>query len=103
MSLFGEKCARCGTRTRHEHDGGPMCESCEQEVQLLVSAEGEIPRKCPIDGNLMQKEVSHMIVIDRCPKCAGVWLDGGELERMKGGVEEDALLAMSRSFIMPIG
>ncbi len=80
-----------------------MCESCEQEVQLLVSAEGEVPRKCPIDGNLMQKEVSHMIVIDRCPKCAGVWLDGGELERMKGGVEEDALLAMSRSFIMPIG
>ena len=80
-----------------------MCESCEQEVQLLVSAKGESERKCPIDDTAMQKEISHMIVIDRCPQCGGVWLDSGELERMKGGVEEDALLAMSRSFIMPIG
>ncbi len=103
MSLFGDKCARCGTRTHHEHDGGPMCESCEQEVELLMAAKGEASRQCPIDQSILRKEVSHMIVIDRCPQCSGVWLDGGELERMKGGVEEDALLAMSRSFIMPIG
>ncbi|MBW2422744.1 MAG: zf-TFIIB domain-containing protein [Deltaproteobacteria bacterium] len=46
----------------------------------------------------MQKEIAHMLVIDRCPTCGGVWLDGGELERLKGDVNEQALLAMSRGF-----
>ncbi len=71
-------------------------------MQLIVEAQSENARCCPIDGQTMQKEVSFMIVIDRCPRCSGVWLDGGELERLKGGVEEKALVAMSRSFVMPI-
>ncbi|MGB0692178.1 MAG: zf-TFIIB domain-containing protein [Pseudomonadales bacterium] len=44
-----------------------------------------------------------MIVIDRCPKCQGVWLDGGELERLKGGVESGAIMAMTGSFTGPFG
>lgn len=101
MSLFGEKCVRCGEKTRHEANGVPTCEACEQEMKLLVDAESEKARPCPVDGETMKKEVAHMIVIDRCPKCQGVWLDGGELERIKGGVEAKALMAMANGFTVP--
>jgi len=101
MSFFGEKCARCGVRTRNKVKGAPTCEQCEREMQLLVQAEGESNRPCPIDGEPMKKEIAHMIVIDRCPTCQGVWLDGGELERIKGGVEAKALMAMARGFTVP--
>ena len=103
MSLFGEKCARCGVRTRHEVEGKATCETCEQEMQLMVEASQETQRPCPVDGETMKKEVAHMIVIDRCPKCQGVWLDGGELERLKGGVESSAIMAMAGSFTGPFG
>ncbi len=101
MALFGDKCARCGTRTRNEVDGAATCESCEQEMQLMLQAGGEPERACPIDGEWMVKEIAHMLVIDRCPKCHGVWLDGGELERLKGGVEASALMAMTTGFTVP--
>jgi len=102
MALFGEKCARCGRKTRNEVDGKATCVDCEQEMQLLVEAEGETRRGCPVDGAEMSKEIAHMIVIDKCPKCGGVWLDGGELERLKGGVEAEALMAMTTGFTLPL-
>ena len=102
MALFGEKCARCGKKTRNEVDGKATCEACEQEMTLLVAAEGESKRPCPVDGAIMSKEIAHMIVIDKCPTCRGVWLDGGELERLKGGVEAEALMAMTTGFTLPI-
>ena len=101
MSLLGEKCARCGVRTRHEAKGIPTCEQCEREMQLMVEAKGEASRPCPVDGETMRKEIAHMIVIDRCPRCQGVWLDGGELERIKGGVEAKAIMAMANGFTVP--
>lgn len=101
MSLFGEKCARCGARTHHEVEGRPMCDNCEKETGLMLQAEGESSRPCPVDGEMMKKEIAHMIVIDRCPKCQGVWLDSGELERIKGGVEAQALMAMANGFTVP--
>lgn len=101
MSLFGEKCARCGARTKHEVQGQATCEACEKEMQLMLDAKEEDPRPCPVDGETMQKEIAHMLVIDRCPKCRGVWLDGGELERIKGGVEASALMSMATGFTGP--
>jgi Transcription factor zinc-finger len=103
MSLFGEKCARCGRKTKHVVDGAATCESCEAEMALLVEAQGESDRPCPVDGEVMKKEIAHMLVIDRCPRCQGVWLDGGELERIKGGVEATALTAMANGFTIPFG
>lgn len=103
MALFGEKCARCGNKTHNQVEGKATCEPCEREMRLLVEAEGEAERVCPVDGEWMSKEIAHMIVIDRCPKCHGVWLDGGELERLKGGVESEALLAMTTGFTVPLG
>ena len=70
-------------------------------MALLVQASGETDRLCPVDQVKMTKEIAHMIVVDRCPTCSGVWLDGGELERLKGDVNEQAILAMSRGFGFP--
>jgi Zn-finger nucleic acid-binding protein len=36
----------------------------------------------------MAKEILLNLVVDRCPTCHGVWLDGGELEQMRGAIEE---------------
>ncbi len=102
MSLFGEKCARCGSRTRLEKDGSPTCEACQQEMALLVEAAREEKRPCPVDGEIMAKEVAAMVVVDRCPACHGVWLDGGELEKLKGNAEANAVMAMTTGLTMPL-
>jgi PAS domain S-box-containing protein len=49
--------------------------------------------KCPRCGVLMDLEYAEDVEIDVCPSCHGVWLDYGELERLKelteaGGDEE---------------
>ena len=103
MSLFGEKCARCGDKTRNEVEGQAICDACQQEMKLLVEANEEELRSCPVDNTSMKKEIAHMIVVDRCPRCQGVWLDGGELEKLKGGVEASALTAMAHGFTVPFG
>jgi Zn-finger nucleic acid-binding protein len=38
-----------------------------------------------------------MVVIDRCPECGGVWLDGGELERLYTDASDEALVQMARA------
>lgn len=101
MSLFGEKCARCGARTRLEKDGSPTCEACQKEMQLLIEAAAETKRPCPVDGETMSKEVAAMVVVDRCPKCQGIWLDGGELDKIKGNAEAAAVMAMTTGFTTP--
>ncbi len=43
-------------------------------------------RKCPKDQTLMMQHFSsskRKVVIDECPKCAGVWLDVGELATIR--------------------
>ena len=49
----------------------------------------------------MEKDVAHMIVIDRCPKCHGVWLDAGELEQVSDDIAMHAINAMARSVPYP--
>ena len=87
MGLFGEKCLRCGQqRTKQKVDGIPTCDACG----LKLKAEKETKRQCPVDGSEMSKDVVFNIIIDRCPKCSGVWLDGGELDLVKKGIESGA-------------
>jgi Zn-finger nucleic acid-binding protein len=38
----------------------------------------------------MKKDVIFNVIIDRCHKCGGVWLDGGELEILKKTIESGA-------------
>ena len=94
MSLFGSKCVRCGSRTRRVYLDKPTCERCQQEIELALVAAKETQRPCPADGAVLAKEISQGIILDRCPKCRGVWLDAGELERVTGAAVYDAMLAI---------
>jgi uncharacterized protein len=38
--------------------------------------------KCPIDGIDLQMTERQGVEIDYCPKCRGVWLDRGELDKI---------------------
>jgi hypothetical protein len=38
--------------------------------------------KCPIDGTELQMAERHGVEIDYCPRCRGVWLDRGELDKI---------------------
>lgn len=38
--------------------------------------------KCPIDNADLVMAERHSIEIDYCPKCRGVWLDRGELDKI---------------------
>ena len=38
--------------------------------------------KCPIDGSELVMSDRQGIEIDYCPKCRGVWLDRGELDKI---------------------
>jgi hypothetical protein len=86
-ALFGEKCLRCDKkRTKSKFEGFPTCGECEVEIRK----EREAKRPCPFDGAEMHKEVIMNVIVDRCTKCAGVWLDPGELELIKKAIKEGA-------------
>jgi len=38
--------------------------------------------KCPIDDTELMMSERHGVEIDYCPKCRGVWLDRGELDKI---------------------
>ncbi|MDU8925881.1 zf-TFIIB domain-containing protein [Alisedimentitalea sp. MJ-SS2] len=38
--------------------------------------------KCPVDGETLVMAERHGVEIDYCPKCRGVWLDRGELDKI---------------------
>lgn len=38
--------------------------------------------QCPVDGTELQMMDRQGVEIDYCPKCRGVWLDRGELDKI---------------------
>ena len=38
--------------------------------------------KCPADNETLVMTERHGVEIDYCPKCRGVWLDRGELDKI---------------------
>lgn len=51
--------------------------------------------KCPIDNTDLQMSERQSIEIDYCPKCRGIWLDRGELDKIIGRVQENELASGS--------
>lgn len=43
----------------------------------------EEPISCPRCQVNMDKEAKADVIIDRCPKCGGIFLDGGELQKIQ--------------------
>jgi hypothetical protein len=58
---------------------------------------GVCPR-CGID--LVQREI-HDVTVDDCTKCAGIWLDKGELERIVAVEGEGDIQRFVRSLLKP--
>jgi Zn-finger nucleic acid-binding protein len=54
--------------------------------------------KCPIDDSDLVMTERQGIEIDYCPKCRGVWLDRGELDKI---IERSASPTPQVSFIPP--
>jgi uncharacterized protein len=50
-------------------------------LRCTVHSQGK-PMKCPIDGSDLTMTERQGIEIDYCPKCRGVWLDRGELDKI---------------------
>jgi len=44
---------------------------------------------CPVDDFTLVQETYEGVTIDRCPHCAGVWLDAGELETIQENQADD--------------
>jgi len=42
------------------------------------------------DGTALEERVREGVVIDVCPRCRGVWLDRGELEKLVARLGADA-------------
>jgi len=90
MSWFKKKkeCAHCQkNKTKRDFEGQPTCGECQ--MKILMSREDE--RLCPVDGIPLVKRQSHEIIIDRCPKCEGIWLDAGELDVIKEAAKEEGM------------
>lgn len=45
--------------------------------------------KCPIDDSDLQMTERQGLEIDYCPKCRGIWLDRGELDKIIERVENE--------------
>ena len=59
-------------------------EKLREKIRLAAQAKeaGESSMKCPrCDGTLKEVMIEH-VAIDTCDKCAGTWLDAGELEEL---------------------
>ena len=44
---------------------------------------------CPIDGETLMMSERQGVEIDYCPRCRGVWLDRGELDKLVAAVDRD--------------
>lgn len=46
--------------------------------------------QCPVDGQVLVITEPSGVEIDYCPKCRGVWLDRGELDKIIGAAAQVA-------------
>lgn len=91
MEILGGKCEGCGSRTyKKDERNHYKCSDCQEKEEIKKKMDAEKKVKCPIDGQIMTKESIRGIIIDRCPACKGVWLDGGEIEKLRELLEHDS-------------
>ena len=75
---------RSGYEVEVAEDGESAVPRLAEEVYDLDTREAT----CPRDGKTLTRVRSGKspdTTIERCPECQGLWLDGGELRRMRGG------------------
>ena len=85
-----DNCLSCGGIWLDEGELELLMESAERKDEVLSSfsessGEGEEKRRCPICLKKMKKisvEKEGVLIIDKCRKDHGIWLDKGELCRI---------------------
>ena len=55
-----------------------LLDKLKQQLQKVDRTGSDI--HCPKCGGLLETYSFHEIILDRCSKCSGVWMDKGELE-----------------------
>ena len=61
----------------------------EERLKALQERKAALKMICPRDGTELAHENKNGIVVDRCPKCRGAWLDEHEVELLKHVMTED--------------
>ena len=109
------KCPRDGSILAFGEERGHMCNRCatchglvldDDEMGRALGAKhrpgagrlASLPASglaCPRDGEVMRRLVHQEIELDICPRCQALWLDAGEIEkiRARGGTKRKAVLA----------
>ena len=90
MNWFKKKktCVHCNkVNTKRDFENQATCGECQ--TKILLSR--ETTRICPVDGVTLLKEHNNEIIIDRCPKCNGVWLDANEIEAIKEAAKQEGM------------
>ena len=66
---------------RHDKESlARLREALREEAKAKGEPVGTMP--CPRCDGVLHEETFDNVVIDRCDKCNGVWLDAGELEQI---------------------
>lgn len=76
-----------------------------EAIQRIALQKREKVRLSPVTGEPLEQVVIHGVVVDRCPKSGGIWLDSGELEQLMQiahAAEERAQKGWWESFISSI-
>lgn len=55
----------------------------EPDVDIVPAEDDQRDVVCPADGATMRADDLGGVIVDRCPACGGIWLDGGELAALK--------------------
>jgi len=86
-----ERCAACGGMWFDKGELGALLNRETARINPLLG--GTDPEdlnyktgRCPRDGKKMLRVLSarnRQVVIESCSTCQGIWLDGGEFERIK--------------------
>ena len=50
---------------------------------------------CPVDNEILQMTERSGVEVDYCPRCRGVWLDRGELDKILERAEREIPVAMT--------
>jgi Zn-finger nucleic acid-binding protein len=85
-----DRCAACaGVWFDAEELSQLLSEEARHVGELLqgsLSAEADGKKAhCPRDGSKMMRvysAIDHSVILDVCGQCRGVWLDGGEFEKL---------------------
>ncbi|WP_199286375.1 zf-TFIIB domain-containing protein, partial [Pseudogemmobacter humi] len=58
--------------------------------------------KCPVDNETLMMTERQGVEIDYCPRCRGIWLDRGELDKLIEKASQQAMPPVSQPEPAPV-